>query len=384
MLPNFLQKPIGVVAVLATAVGGPYAAFETELGNSIRRTLISTTSTSNSNNPNASDSYSLLAANQLAPSPSFPSTSSYPNAPQSGWSNSNVTANQPNMAGNGSWNPSPINWPPQQGFQGQQGFQPQQGPLSQPGQQGMPGQVVSTVYGPTTVTPLDMQQAVPNGYYANASNYNAPVSLPQPTLENRSGPSNVIPGGTDKLWDYTLGTPTLPQLQQQPNASVGGGTVTDLREVLRFDIVPGWLPQRFARVSTVTSNVQMDGLRVPLITGTQSKDIAGTLTYYFDAAQSLKRINLHGLTGDPTQLANLMVQFYQLKPEQSLGGQLFTARWNNRVTSVMQISPAPIIYAGADHSKYIIFLELNQPSNQYGLSDEASEILRTSQATQRW
>ena len=208
--------------------------------------------------------------------------------------------------------------------------------------------------------------------------------LPSPPIETRSGPSNAVPGRTDQLWDYTLGTPTLGQIQQQPNLAIGGGAVNDLREVLRFDIVPGWLPQRFARVSTVTSNVQMDGRRVPLITGTQSKDIAGSLTYFFDASQALKRINLHGLTGDPTNLSNLMVQFYQLKPEQSLGGQLFTTRWNNRITSVMHVAPAPIIYAGADHSKYIIFLELNQPDNQYGLSDEASEILRTAQATQRW
>lgn len=205
-----------------------------------------------------------------------------------------------------------------------------------------------------------------------------------PTIETRSGPAALVPGGTDQLWDYTLGTPTLYQIQQQPNGAVGGGIVNDLREVLRFDIVPGWLPQRFARVSTVTSNVQMDGLRVPLITGTQPKDIAGTLTYYFDASQTLKRINLHGLTGDPSQLVHLMVQYYQLNPEPSLGGKLYTTRWNNRITSVMQIAPAPIIYAGADHSKYIIFLELNQPSNQYGLSQEASEILRTSEATQRW
>jgi hypothetical protein len=214
--------------------------------------------------------------------------------------------------------------------------------------------------------------------YGGVNNSNAPI------LETRSGPSYAILGSTDQLWDYTLGTPSLQQIQQQPTASVGGGAVVDLREVLRFDIVPGWLPQRFSRVSTVTSNVQLDGLRVPLITGTQPKDIAGTLTYYFDASQSLKRIDLHGLTGDPSNLANLMVQFYQLKPEQSLGGQLFTTRWNNRVTSVMHVAPAPIMYAGADHSKYILFLELNQPDNQYGLSEEASEVLRTAQATQRW
>ncbi len=263
MLSNFLQKPIGIVTILGAAVGGPYAAFETDVGTHLRKSFVA----------------------RLSQSPS-PSSSS--------------------------------------------------------------------------------------------------ASFPVPYLANRPGSASAIPGKTDQLWDYTLGTPTLHQIQEQTNAAVGGGAVHDLREVLRFDIVPGWLPQRFARVSTVTSNVQMDGLRVPLITGTQPKDIAGTLTYYFDSSQALKRINLHGLTGDPTLLANLMVQYYQLKPEQSLGGQLFTTRWNNRITSVLQIAPAPIIYAGADHSKYIIFLELNQPTNQYGLSDEASGVLNASQATQRW
>lgn len=204
-----------------------------------------------------------------------------------------------------------------------------------------------------------------------------------PVLESRQGPAGLVPGSTHQLWDYTLGVPHLQQLQQQPGA-IGGGEVHDLREVLRFDIQPGWLPQRFSRVSTVLSNVQMDGLRVPLITGTRPSDLAGTLTYYFDASQSLRRINLHGLTGDPSALAQLMMQFYGLQPEASLGGQLFTTRWNNRVTNVLHIAPAPIIYAGADHSKYIVFLELNQANASYALSEEASGFLKNSQAAQRW
>lgn len=308
MISNFLQKPLGIVTVLTAAVGGPYAAFETDLGTSLRQSLVNASSIATTN----SSESQLSSPEQSDP---------YSNA--------------------GAF---------------QQGAYPQ---ASQPFRQEIP-------------------QAYASGYLGN------PIALPNTAVENRAGPSQVIPGGTDQLWDYTLGTPSLPQLQQQPQTAVGGGVVNDLREVLRFDIVPGWLPQRFARVTTVTSNVQMDGLRVPLITGTQPKDIAGSLTYYFDASKALKRINLHGLTGDPAQLTTLMVQFYQLKPEQSLGGQLFTSRWNNRVTSVMQIAPAPIIYAGADHSKYIIFLELNQPSSHYAISEEASEILRTLQATQRW
>jgi hypothetical protein len=360
MLSNFIQKPIGIITILGTAIGGPYAAFETDFGTQIRQTLVSRMGQSNSGNSGPlnsepSDPYSLAAAN----------TNNGYNAVQSFQS---ASSSQPSA-----WNQSvpsypalPQNTPP--GFSNPSSNNP----------------VVSTVYGPATIQPLGppTQQQPYSTSLNYPMNYGNPAA--SPSIETRSGPATAIPGRTDQLWDYTLGTPSIGQLQQQPITSVGGGAVTDLREVLRFDIVPGWLPKRFARVSTVTSNVQMDGLRVPLITGTQPNDIAGSLTYYFDASQSLKRINLHGLTGDPTPLANLMVQFYQLKPEQSLGGQLFTTRWNNRITSVLHVAPAPIIYAGADHSKYILFLELNQPTNQYGLSEEASEILRTSQATQRW
>lgn len=309
MIGNFLQKPLGAVAILTAAVGGPYAAFETEMGTSLRRSLMSDTEKP-AGDPSTSAEALFRGASTMANSPS---------ANYTGASNTYQTM-MPN------------------------------------------GQMVTTSYGPATIVPLSMQ----------------------PVVENRAGTSNVIPGSTDQLWDYTLGTPSLPQLQQQPQTSVGGGVVTDLREVLRFDIAPGWLPQRFARVTTVTSNVRMDGLRVPLITGTRTHDIAGSLTYFFDVNKALQRIQLHGMTGDPGQLANLMLQYYHLQVEPSLGGQLLTARWNNRITSMLQIAPAPIIYAGADHSKYILFLELNQPSNQYGLSEEASEILRNSQATQRW
>ncbi len=390
MLSNILQKPLGIVAILGTAVGGPYAAFETEVGTQLRQSLMGrlaqTTNGAYSNSANLPNSDSSrdpfsLNADSVMPSgmqsaawgPSdanrnvnaYAASSAAPNSPGSIASNSGASSS--GAYNPGTYNPGVSN----SGAYHSNAYAPTN------------GQIVSTVYGPVTVQPIGPPTSMaPAGSWPQSQSPS--ISYPNPLMEARVGTANVVPGRTDQLWDYTLGSPTLGQIQQQPNVAIGGGTVPDLREVLRFDIVPGWLPQRFARVTTVTSNVKMDGLRVPLITGTQPKDIAGSLTYYFDASHVLKRIHLHGLTGDPTTLANLMVQYYQLRPEQSLGGQLFTTRWNNRITSVMHVAPAPIIYAGADHSKYILFLELNQPDNQYGLSEEASEILRTAQATQRW
>lgn len=199
------------------------------------------------------------------------------------------------------------------------------------------------------------------------------------------GPAGPVPGGNQELWDYTSGVPSLDQLQTaDPRQPLVGGPIRDLREVLRFDITPGWVAQNFARVSTVLAEVKLDGLRVPIVTGTSESDLAATVTYYFDNQQQLRRINLQGLTGDPTGIAALMQQYYGLKPEATLGGHLYTTRWNRRVTSMLHVAPAPIMYSTAQHSRYAVFLELNQPDIPYGLSLEAEQILQTGHQTERW
>ena len=68
MLSNFIQKPIGIITILGTAIGGPYAAFETDLGTQIRQSLVSrmgqpNPSNSGPLNSEPSDPYSLAAAN---------------------------------------------------------------------------------------------------------------------------------------------------------------------------------------------------------------------------------------------------------------------------------------------------------------------------------
>ncbi len=371
------------MAVLAAAIGGPYAAFETDAGSLVRRIISG--GMQQLPNPAEGDPASLGLLNQQSgPQANMgyygAANSSYPNPPisnagynASGYGNVGYsTPQQPNygaqqrQAANSGYTAAPSS-NPNVNFQNW----PQPNPNGQNVTANMPQQP-NVVYGPATITPLGgygMYPGVPQNPYAN--------------LETRQGPAQVVPGGTHQLWDYTVGVPSLQQLQRQPT-TIGGGNVQDLREVLRFDVTPVWLTQRFSRVTTVLSNVQLDGMRVPLITGTQTTDLAGTLTYYFDSRQSVRRINVHGLTGDPSQLANLMVQFYGLKPEQSLGGHLYTSRWNNQVNCVLHLSPAPIVYSGADHSKFVVFLELNQADSNMGLSQEASEILNNLQSIRRW
>ena len=192
-------------------------------------------------------------------------------------------------------------------------------------------------------------------------------------------------GSTQDLWNFNLGTPSVEQLQGEPSQPALTGTdITDFREVLRFDITPQWVPQRFARVSTVLADMSLDGLRVPIVTGTSVGDVAGTLTYYFDRYQQLQRLNIHGLTGDPARVVQTLQQYYQLRQEPALGGGLFLIKWNGKPTSVLHIAPAPIIYSTAEHSRYTVFLELNQPNIPYGLSAEAQQLIDSGHLTNRW
>lgn len=158
----------------------------------------------------------------------------------------------------------------------------------------------------------------------------------------------------------------------------------DLRQVIRFDISPDFVYRSFPRVSTVLSDLNFDGLRVPLVSGAQVYDVAGSLTYYFDRTKQVRRIQFQGVTGDEIPLVQLMVQHYRLTPERSLGGQLLTARWNNRVTSFMHVAPAPVVSAQMPNARFAFFLEINQPTDRYGLSQQASEMLMQAQAAQRW
>ena len=91
-----------------------------------------------------------------------------------------------------------------------------------------------------------------------------------------------------------------------------------LSEVLRFDITKDWVYQRWERKSTALADLDLFGVRVPLVTGTQVHDIAGSLTYFFGADGRVKRISFRGRTGDTTQLAMLLHQRFGLQAVPSM------------------------------------------------------------------
>lgn len=166
--------------------------------------------------------------------------------------------------------------------------------------------------------------------------------------------------------------------------SLAGNNVEDIREALRFDLTPPMIMQRFSRVSTVLADLQLEGLRVPVVTGIQADDLAGTLTYYFDKSGKIQRINLHGFTGDIQRLVATLTSHYAMQAEPALDAGVYTKRWNGIPVHLLRLTHAPVVYSDAVHQKYTVFLELNQPNLQYGISEEARRIVQTDHWTGRW
>jgi hypothetical protein len=132
------------------------------------------------------------------------------------------------------------------------------------------------------------------------------------------------------------------------------------------------------------ADLQLEGLRVPVVTGIRADDLAGTLTYYFDKSGKIQRVNLHGFTGDTERLVSTLTQHYGLSAEPALDAGVYTKRWNGIPVHLLRISHAPVVFSDAVHQKYTVFLELNQPNLQYGISEEARRIVQSDRWTGRW
>ncbi len=94
----------------------------------------------------------------------------------------------------------------------------------------------------------------------------------------------------------------LPALGHD-SAPLEGPAVTDLAEVIRFDITPSWLTGRWPRVMNARHEAgSLQAYRVPLVTGHKAEDLAGALTYFFTEDQKVQRIEFQGQTGDARPL----------------------------------------------------------------------------------
>lgn len=190
----------------------------------------------------------------------------------------------------------------------------------------------------------------------------------------------AVPGITDPAVARILGA------SNQIDAAVARTPATtiptvQLEGLLRFDISPRWVIENWPYVATTRGDGGLDGLRVPVVTGTQPHDVAGSLTYYFDQQQQVQRIALDGVVGDERQLVAVVTRLFQLQAKPVPGISLFVATWNGKTTSALCIRRFPVLNADTARHQFEFALELNRPSNYFGLSNDFRARLQYAQAS---
>jgi hypothetical protein len=137
--------------------------------------------------------------------------------------------------------------------------------------------------------------------------------------------------------------------------------IVPMAEAITFDVTPSWLYGRWPRVTTGLPEGDLQGYRVPLVTGTREDDVAGSLTYYFTARQTCQRITFQGTTGDPRKvIAHIVGRFGLIeRTSNDPGTQLYQTRWNGKPVSELRIKAAPVVSASAPLARYEVQWTLN-------------------------
>jgi hypothetical protein len=176
---------------------------------------------------------------------------------------------------------------------------------------------------------------------------------------------------TDDAW-----LTSLEQAATAPDLSAEALTtpVVNLGEALRLEIQPDWVLSRWPRVATVVGELDWAGMRVPLITGYQPHDMAGSLTYYFDSQQRLRRMALEGFTGDERMLVSVATQTFGLVPEPSRDAGLYVYRWNGEPLSVLSVQYAPLMSSDTTLVRRRVMLEINCPVPGWRLSPQMQAL----------
>lgn len=165
----------------------------------------------------------------------------------------------------------------------------------------------------------------------------------------------------------------LPPIAIPP---LGGPPGISLAEALRFDVTPEWIAQSWPRVTTRLPTTDFHGVRVPLVTGTELHDFAGSLSYYFNAQRRLERITLTGYTGDYESLVVLIQSRFGLAPYATVGTALFLGFQDSQPISLLRVEEAALQHADGAQVRYHIELELNLPRPGAKLSDLSLDRLR--------
>ena len=138
------------------------------------------------------------------------------------------------------------------------------------------------------------------------------------------------------------------------------GPIVTIEQAFRFDLTPQWVSHQWPRVSTVLGEPEQLGMRVALVTGTRTDDVAGSLTYYFDQHHQLQRITFEGLTRDPRRLLAATVTPYNLKSLPTTGAARYIAGDADDPTSEVFVEHLPVLTADPEAPRAEVSVDLRR------------------------
>jgi hypothetical protein len=191
--------------------------------------------------------------------------------------------------------------------------------------------------------------------------------------------------------DQANGAPIDPKLLAPPQSTLPEGPGSNvyrsqyplegprnmpLAYALRWDVTKEWVYQQWARKSTGLADPTLYGVRVPLVTGARMTDLAGSLSYYFDAQGVLQRIHFLGRTADTTEVARIATERFgmQRRVAVSPGDQLFQVADGDRVRSELRTRPEATLWSTSPHESFLVELDVNRPGGPSWPSPRASTL----------
>jgi hypothetical protein len=152
----------------------------------------------------------------------------------------------------------------------------------------------------------------------------------------------------------------LASAPREEVVAVPGPEVSDLGTIFRFDLSPQSVAQRWSRVSTGLSDAHLQGYRVPLVTGTADNDLAGSLTYYFDARPRMRRITFLGTTGNPQRLVGFLGKYYGFRRAPNSTPRITVYRAGGKVAGSLKVLPAEVLDKHQASTNYRVELVLER------------------------
>jgi hypothetical protein len=191
------------------------------------------------------------------------------------------------------------------------------------------------------------------------------ASLSSSTAEDPNGPADFVSGSSPGAADL----PALGPAGVSPQNAARPGDVPfhDLADAFRFDLTPDWIVANWPRVSAGLAYLELQGYRVPLVTGTAEDDVAGAVTYYFNPRQQLQRITFQGTTGSPQKLVDLVTTRFGFARRLANDASVYLYEIpgaKGKATSFLWVRPASVVKASDPHRRFEVALVIERPKDR--------------------